>query len=383
MSAALSHPRSAGVWQSEGSHQRASKPASRSPAIRELPLYIRPVAGEALLSWLLRLATRLNVSTHVLARQVFAIDDRAGHSHWWCRPNPWALQRISNKTGVSIERLRAMTLTQWMPAYREDEDNERFGARHYALTAPERRARRLSVCAQCLEEDRTPHLRVWWMIGWVAVCPRHGTVLVSRCNWCHGKVRVGRLSGVISFAPRDCISCGKDLQDGVCWLADPAVTRLQTALLRGKRDGVTDLEGIGRLSWPETLALVDLMIGAFWTDTSVDEQAQIRAQHEDSDLAPSLVDRFYDTRYGSLLFLTWLLYGWPCSAGARVAIKLLARGLREQPNRSFRYLGINWACPDKPGRLAIAPEIRGRLRVLLQASEAVVGTVAATEPRRW
>jgi hypothetical protein len=36
--------------------------------------------------------------------------DRAGHAHWWCRPNPWLLQRISNKTGVGIERLRRMTL---------------------------------------------------------------------------------------------------------------------------------------------------------------------------------------------------------------------------------------------------------------------------------
>jgi hypothetical protein len=327
------------------------------------------VAGEALLSWLLRLATRLNVSMHVLAHQVFGIDDRAGHSHWWCRPNPWALQRISNKTGVSIERLRTMTLAQWMPAYREDEDNERFGPRHYGLTAPERRARRLAVCTQCLEEDPAPHLRVWWMIGWVAVCPRHGTVLVALCGWCRGKVRVGRLSGAIAFAPRNCMSCGQDLQDGVCWLAHPAVTRFQTSLLTGKRDGMTELEGIGRLSWAEILGLIDLIIGTYWIDLSCEEQAHIRSQHEESGLSPSLIDRSYDTRYGSLLFLTWLLEGWPRSAGARVAIKLLARGLREPPNRSLRYLGISWARPDKPGSLAIGPEIRSRLRELLKASE--------------
>jgi hypothetical protein len=45
-----------------------------------LPLYVGPAAEEALLSWLLRLATRLRVSFHVLARQAFGIDDRTGQN---------------------------------------------------------------------------------------------------------------------------------------------------------------------------------------------------------------------------------------------------------------------------------------------------------------
>ena len=75
----------------------------RPPAIRELPLYVDPLPDEALLSWLLRLARCLKLSMHVLAHEAFDIDDRAGHSHWWSRPNPWHLKRISERTGVRIE----------------------------------------------------------------------------------------------------------------------------------------------------------------------------------------------------------------------------------------------------------------------------------------
>ena len=54
----------------------APRPARRPP----LPLYVEPAAEEALISWLLRLATRLGVSFHVLASEAFGIDDRSGHT---------------------------------------------------------------------------------------------------------------------------------------------------------------------------------------------------------------------------------------------------------------------------------------------------------------
>ena len=44
-------------------------PDSGSPALRQLPLYVEPKEGEVLLSWLLRLATRLQVSLHTSFEQ--------------------------------------------------------------------------------------------------------------------------------------------------------------------------------------------------------------------------------------------------------------------------------------------------------------------------
>ena len=63
-----------------------------------------------MLSWLLRLATRLRVSIHAIARQAFGIDDPRGFSQWWCRPDPQTLVKISERSALSAERVREMTL---------------------------------------------------------------------------------------------------------------------------------------------------------------------------------------------------------------------------------------------------------------------------------
>lgn len=364
MNRGSSRPPSGAVLQSEAFHARAST-RFRSPAIRELPLHVDPLPDEALLSWLLRLARRLNLSMHVLAHEAFGIDDRGGYSEWWRRPNPWLLKRISDRTGVGIEILRRMTLAKWGPVYREDEDSHRFAGPRFVSIAPDYRVRRHAVCAECLEEDAEPFLRLWWMVGWVAVCPRHTTVLIARCAWCRGQVRTARLSGAIPFAPRNCTSCGENLRDGVCWLAHPSVIRLQGMLLEGKLHGAATLPGIGRLGWSETVALIDLLFGVYWRVLDYDEQESIRTQHEESDLGPCLADRAYDTRYGSLQFLAWLLEGWPHSTGARTARDFLARGLDQLANRIFRHLRVDWTKSRSPQANEIEPYIRDRLRELL------------------
>jgi hypothetical protein len=50
------------------------------PSRPQLPLYVEPAPGEALLSWLLRLANRLQVSLHTLASYSFGIEDRPGRT---------------------------------------------------------------------------------------------------------------------------------------------------------------------------------------------------------------------------------------------------------------------------------------------------------------
>jgi hypothetical protein len=81
-----------------------------------LPIYVQPAcAEEALLSWLLRLATRFKMSLHALVSETFGIEDRAGVSRWWCRPDPWLLARISQRTGLHIAHVRRMTFGHLEP----------------------------------------------------------------------------------------------------------------------------------------------------------------------------------------------------------------------------------------------------------------------------
>lgn len=39
---------------------------------------------------------------------------------------------------------------------------------------------------------------------------------------------------------------------------------MQTALLRGKQAGVTELDGLGRFTWTEIVALIDVLVGMVW-----------------------------------------------------------------------------------------------------------------------
>jgi hypothetical protein len=140
------------------------------------------------------------------------------------------------------------------------------------------------------------------------------------------------------------------------------VVRLQAALLNGKRTGVTELDGIGRLSWRETMSLIDIVLGMFWTETTSDELQSVWWQYrQNSPEGECPENGVYDARYGSLEFLTWLLDGWLHGAGSVVATDLLARWLTGRRNRISRHLGGKWDDPWNAGRNEIEPRIRERL----------------------
>ncbi len=342
----------------------AFRPTTRPP----LPLYVEPADEEALLSWLLRLATRLGVSLHALARRSFGVDDRPGRTQWWCRPHPWVLARISERTGVSVARLQRMTFERLEIVYRDDEASARFAGRRYDTRAPEWRAYRFAVCGQCLKSDATPYLRTPWLIGWMAACPHHGTILIERCKVCHAGLRVAPFATAASFSPATCTRCANSLLDHGDVPAHPSVTRMQTALLRGKCEGVTELDGLGRLTWKEMVALADVLIGMVWTDLTLAEQERIfRLYISDTGDAPLGDDGIYDCRHGSLRFLAWLTEGWPDSPGARVGLSLLLRWLTADRNRLCRHLRAPQADHWTAGPNNFEPAIRERLRALASA----------------
>lgn len=346
-----------------------------SPTLQQLPLYVEPKENEVLLSWLLRLATRLGVSLQTLVRAAFWIDDRRERSQWWRRPEPQMLSRISVKTGITTERLRGMTLESWSPVYRDDEVNERFSAQRFTVAAPRRKAFRYVLCEQCLEAHATSYLRTSWVIGWVAVCPEHATIMMVHCPKCTAKLRPGRPSSIARFAPLTCARCGNDLRYGLHEPAHPSIIRLQHALLEGKRQGATELAGIGRLSWMEVVAFVDVVSGMSFTDTPPAEQ-----QHRHSLLRKEFAisdTQLPASRYTDLAFLAWLTHGWPHGRGPQVAMDMLARWLSNEPNRIFRDLGVNWSDPGEPGLYPMPEPIRERLRQLLDAPRA---TLARSNP---
>jgi hypothetical protein len=103
---------------------------------------------------------------------------------WWRRPSAPELAAIANKTGLTIERIRAMTLTGWTQA-RYDERHRRIGAAGFLHQSVRAAASRpVAMCGRCLASDTRPFIRIEWMIGWVSVCTKHGTVLATHCPHC-------------------------------------------------------------------------------------------------------------------------------------------------------------------------------------------------------
>lgn len=338
--------------------------------LRRLPLYVEPKEDEILLSWLLRLATRLQVSLHTLVRGGFWIDDRRERAEWWRRPEPQMLSRIGAKTGISLGRLREMTFRRWTPVYRDDEASERFSAERFRAQAPRRLGFRYVLCERCLEAAATPYLRTPWAVGWVAVCPEHSTIMTARCPKCRAKLRIGQPSSVARFSPATCAQCANDLRYGLHEPAHPAVARLQQALLEGKRHGVTELAAIGHMRWMEVLAFVDVVLGMFWTDAAPAQQQQVHALfRKDYEISEM---RLFSTRYCDLAFLAWLTEGWPYGSGPQIAMDMIACWLSDKPNRIFRHLGVNWSDPWNPGPHQIPDQIRERLRQLLDAPRATL-----------
>lgn len=341
------------------------RPAFTPSPKRPLPFYVEPAPDEALFSWLLRLATRMGVSMHALASCSFGIDDRYGHTRWWCRPHPWLLMRIRERTDVDVARLRPMTFERFQPAYRDDEANARFTGRRYGAGSPKSRGYRFAVCGQCLKGDIKPYLRLPWLVGWMALCPHHGTVLIERCKACGASLRVAPFATTAPFSPATCTRCGKSLLDQGEVSAHPSVTCIQAVLFRGKSEGIADVEGLGRFRWEEMVALADVLLGMVWTDLTLTEQERIVDIYVSSaGNAPLAEDGIYDCRHGSLRFLAWLMQGWPDSPGAKIGHSMLVRWLTADRNRLCRHLRPPGADPWSAGAINFELSIRDRLRVL-------------------
>jgi hypothetical protein len=262
-----------------------------------------------------------------------------------------------------------MTFGHLEPAYRDDEASTRFAGRRYDSRAPNQRTYRFAVCGRCLESDATPFLRSHWLLGWLALCPEHATILITRCPHCRAGLRVAPFATAAPFSPTFCIRCSESLLGRNESAAHPAVIQMQESLLQAKREGVTELEGLGRFTWKEIVALADVLLGTIWTGLTFEELHQIFRHYEFEPAdEPRQEMRFYDCRHDSLRFLAWLIDGFPESASAAIAIDMLRRGLSKKRNRLSHHLMPRWpGHPWSPGPHDIDPEILHRLRKLIGA----------------
>jgi len=315
--------------------------ASRPPPAPPLPLFVEPILGEeALLSWILRLASAFGVSLQTLVSESFGIEACREDSRWWRYPHPSLLARIAQRTGVHIADVRRMTSDGLEPAYRDDEASDRFTGRWFHSAPPSEHDHPFGVCGLCLEGDPEPGVRTLWLIGWMALCPRHGIRLLTQCPDCGARLRFPRFDMPAAFSPSTCRRCGKSLLDGHYRLAHPAATRLQAVLLKAKKQGFADFSDLGRLTWKEAITLIDVLLGMIWTDATSKERNRIFRQMR-SDLGinkVTAVEELRRSRHEGLCLIAWLLSGWPRSRAAQIASDMLERSRRDMRDRTAQTL---------------------------------------------
>ena len=272
-----------------------------------LPHYVEPIEGEALLSWLIRVGRGLGLSPVELSRGAFGVDALA-EPEWWRRPDDLTLRLIARRGGLSRERLEAMTLRGWERAC-DDEDADRFSAARRHERPSRVRGRPIAVCRQCLAHASQAHLQLSWMLGWTAVCERHGTVLESVCGVCKRPLRIGSLALNRCADFLICGRCGSSQRGGSGEAAHASTVALQAVLIAGKRKGRTLLPGLGPMDWQMTITFVDMVLAMVWSGQSDERCERLFARiADDIDMTDELwVTQPWRSNYGALLILAWVL----------------------------------------------------------------------------
>jgi transposase len=313
-------------------------------APRSLPARVAPIPDEALASWLLRFAEPFGVSPEALLLG----DGEIGltrHPDWWRKPDPLVVAALVHGTGVSRELIRSLSFNDWADDGHDDAVPERFSRQRFTAERPSHQTGRIGVCPDCFAEDEAPYVRRTWTLGWLAACPRHGTLLVRACPQCGAKLRLPALSCGEHFAPDRCRRCAHRLTRMATLLAPKPVLRFQRRMIESRPAGVVDLPEIGKIGWPVAAALFDALLGTVWIDTKQAARDVLFARIA-RDLSTAPLGEPADS-YQSLAILAWMFEAWPARTQAALAMLHAVRPRRQM----LRWPNLDPATRDKVGAL--------------------------------
>ncbi|MYX14977.1 LysR family transcriptional regulator [Streptomyces sp. SID8374] len=174
--------------------------------VRTLPIRMRPLAGEALDSWLEALAGRLDAQLGEVLRHLgLPVRDRSGNhlrgipSDWTILLNEQQIGAITHASGLDEQTVTGMTLAHFDSRAVEINFERRYVNRRVLWG----RGRGSRFCPDCLRETggRWP---LFWRLGWAFACPRHGRLLADFCPECGRIPRQRPRSGRVVPRPGQC-----------------------------------------------------------------------------------------------------------------------------------------------------------------------------------
>ena len=161
------------------------KPAAR------WPLHPAPREGEALSSWLQRVAARYQMDLYDL------LEHDLGHGRvddLDTAPPPALLTALSLRSGIELERLRCMSFAGWVPWLLDSLDSRipdalETYAFQFSLLLPRRGRKTRSItswrawlpsqpihraCPLCLNDSEDQAILLAWKLPLMLSCPQHG-----------------------------------------------------------------------------------------------------------------------------------------------------------------------------------------------------------------
>jgi hypothetical protein len=148
------------------------------------PIHPKPCDGEALTSWLVRIARARGIRTHSLIEQL------TPGLQFWTRDGdliaqPELITLLANATGTDFARARLTTLGSLEGVLDEtiSGDHQSVMIRSLGVHHRTRRAYGQQYCPFCLAEPPA-YFRLTWRLRLFPVCTRHGIVLNDACPAC-------------------------------------------------------------------------------------------------------------------------------------------------------------------------------------------------------
>jgi hypothetical protein len=287
-----------------------------------LPYHVSLLPGEALCSWIWRLAARFEISALHLLKGAFGVrhidKESARHGTWWRTPERSLLDQISARTGMTTARLAKATLANWSPGAPGGEGGWGPEGRKFLGAAMARISDLIAACPRCLAENGSAYLRTTWIFQWLSCCPKHGIIMVCGCASCLARLSLPPLSSTRPWRPSCCRACGWSILDAETTPAQDCVRALQRRLLAGKRSGWIALPGFPPMAWPPFVAGLNAIAEVIWVHGKPgcrDELFALVAKEVGIEaVTPEGPPRKVGhgrVRHDAMLVLAWLLERWP------------------------------------------------------------------------
>ena len=216
------------------------------------PIHLKPLPGELLSSWLVRLAHGHGLKLQTFCAMVFGRDKPIWGRDIDKLAPEWLITKLAECTGTSAQVVFGTTLKSYEGVlYERHQPNGNtkwilpVGVYHRT-----RRRHGLQYCPYCLKEDDTPYFRKHWRLALSTVCTRHQCLLLDGCPKCasplvpHRTDMQGRQYFPHETMHVHCWKCGFDLRLAKAGkVKNKALVRLQVQLESVIENGYTDWAG--------------------------------------------------------------------------------------------------------------------------------------------